>query len=147
MAKRNGGSLPRNGRTSLTRSLILIWIISNVMRRSFLRKYLFNKQERGEIVSKEDTCKLHWCNSEALKDRYFCRYHQSKLSPEIKPLVKTAYTSTEAIKRGLDYLIKEHETLVDCHRCKGRGVNMGHSSYLRGKTCSWCDKGKKAKIY
>jgi hypothetical protein len=95
----------------------------------------------------KDNCKLAWCYSEALPNRYFCRYHQGKLSPEIKPLVKTPYTSTEAIKRGLDYLIKEHETLVDCHRCKGRGVNTGHSSYLRGKTCSWCTDGKKAKIY
>jgi hypothetical protein len=95
----------------------------------------------------KDKCKLSWCNSEALPNRYFCRYHQSKLSPEIKPLVKSPYTLKSAVDRGIGFLTTEHETLVDCHRCKGRGVNTGHSSYLRGKTCSWCDNGKRAKIY
>jgi hypothetical protein len=91
-------------------------------------------------------CILDWCNSPSLTNRYFCRYHQDKLPKEIKPLARTVYTSNAAVDKAVKFLTTEHETLVDCPKCKGRGVNQGHSSYLRGKTCSWCKEGKRPKI-
>jgi hypothetical protein len=94
-----------------------------------------------------DICNLEWCISEAQPNKYFCRYHQDKLDPAMKPLKRSVYTSQEAFNRAVTFLTAEHETMVDCPKCKGRRVNMGHSSYLRGKTCSWCKSGKRAKIY
>jgi hypothetical protein len=106
----------------------------------------------------KDNCKLPWCNQEAYGTHPFCSYHWGKLSygfqgqrakiTAIRPARKNGWKVspefTAAVQEAVDWLTQEHETLVDCPKCKGRGINQGHSSYLRGKV--WCDKGKRPKI-
>lgn len=108
-----------------------------------------------------DKCKLEWCNSPAYGFHPFCKYHWVKLSAgfqgqrakitALRPAKINGYLRTkaftDAVQDAADWLKAEHETLVDCPKCKGRGVNLGHTAYLRGKHCTWCNNGKKAKIY
>lgn len=112
-------------------------------------------------IGMADNCKLPWCHQDAYGTHPFCNYHWNKLTDgfqgqrakitALRPAKKNGWkVSPEfiaAVKEAADWLTKEHETLVDCSKCKGRGVNTGHTQYLRGKTCSWCEQGKRPKIF
>jgi hypothetical protein len=94
-------------------------------------------------------CRLDWCARPSEPMSAYCRYHWNKIPLENKKNIRYSRYSTQHngyLSQADIYLTTEHETIVDCPKCKGRGVNKGHSSYLRGKTCSWCNNGKRPKI-